>query len=113
MTYEEPTLESWILECAEGEAVEAVVLGDMGWGGYKSSEVPDYENQPKGKVLSWEEALPWIGYKFNDSYGAPGCNCVAAWTKSWVISVYQYDGSTGPFRIPRNPVDFMPEMPGG
>jgi hypothetical protein len=107
------TLESWINEMADGEAIEAVVIGEMGWGDYGSEDVPGYKEQSRGKALSWEAALPSLQYEFSDGYGAPGCNAICAWTKSWVIGVSQYDGSTSPFRMPRNPTDHKPQMPGG
>lgn len=113
MEDEATTLRSWIEEMAGGEPVEAVVIGEMGWGDFHSEIVPGYAEQPRGRVLSWEEALPWISYEFHDGYGAPQCNAIWAWTASWTISVSQYDGSTSPFRIPRNPVPGMPGMPGG
>ncbi len=107
------TLKNWIEEMAGGEVVEAVVIGEMGWGTYGSDGVPGYDKQPRNKVLSWEKALPWLTYQFDSGHGAPGCNAITAWTASWVISISQYDGATCPFRIPRNPTDHTPEMPGG
>ena len=107
------TLKDWILKSADGEPVEAVVLGEMGWGDYNSENVPNYEQQPRNKVLTWEEALPWISYNFDSGYGAPGCNAAYAWTKTKVIFVSTYDGSTRPCVIPRHPVDCVPSMPGG
>ena len=107
------TLKAWIEAEADGETVEAVVLGETWWKHDGYDRILNYAKQPRGKVLSWEEALPWISYTFNDGFGAPDCNAITAWTKSWVISVSQYDGATCPFRIARNPVDHMPVMPGG
>lgn len=106
-------LRDWIIEAAAGEAVQAVVLGDMGWGSIGSERIPNYGDQPRGKVLTWDEAEPWISYEFNDGFGAPGCNAVVAYTESKIISVSQYDGSTTKFIVQRNPVDHMPDMPGG
>ncbi len=106
------TLKDWIEQEAAGEIVVAVVIGEMGWGEYNSDNVPNYAAQPRGKVLTWQEAVPWISYPFSSGYGAPQCNAITAWTKSWVIGVAQYDGSTSPFKMPRDPVDHMPIMPG-
>lgn len=103
----------WIIEEANGEEIEAVVIGEMGWGDYGYDDVPNYKKQPKFAVLDWEKAKVWIDYEFNSGYGAPRCNAIYAWTKSWVIAISQYDGSTEPFRIPRHPTDCHPEMPGG
>lgn len=108
-----PTLKDWILELADGEEIEAVVIGEMGWGDYGSELVPGYAEQPRGQLLTWAEAEPFLSYEFYDGFGAPGCNAIVAWTPNHVISVYQYDGSTTPFVIPRHPVAFMPYMPGG
>lgn len=108
-----PTLKQWIEDMADGQPVEAVVIGEMGWGDYKSEIVPNYVNQPRGTVLSWEQAIPWISYSFEAGLGAPGCNAVFAWTPDWIGSVLRFDGLTEPFRIPRHPVAILPEMPGG
>ena len=106
-------LKDWVLEEANGEQIHAVVIGEMGWGDYGSDAVPNYAEQPRGVVLTWDEALPWIDYQFHDGYGAPGCNAIVAWTDSLIISIDQYDGATSCFSIPRHPTDHMPEMPGG
>lgn len=103
----------WIEKMAEGEPVEAVVIGEMGWGDYGSDRVPNYAACPKNVVLSWDAAKPWLEYEFSDGYGAPGCQAITAWTKSRVIGIAQYDGSTHPFSMPRDPVDHTPSMPGG
>lgn len=108
-----PTLRDWILRMADGEPVDGVVIGEMGWGDYGSERVPNYAEQPRDQLLTWDQALSFIQYEFDDGYGAPSCNKIYAWTKSWVISVCQYDGSTYPFRIPRNPRACVPDMVGG
>lgn len=101
---EKNTLERWILGAANGEAIVAVVIGE----GY-SEERPG----PKNKVISWEEALPYLRYEFDSGYGSAGCTPVYAWTKSKTIFVSQYDGSTTPCWVPRDPIDCSPVMPGG
>ncbi len=103
----------WVEGAAEGEPVEAVVIGEMGWGDYGKEHVPHYDPTVFGKVLPWAEAQPYLDYDFDSGYGAPGCQAIYAWTKSWVIFISQYDGSTRCNRIPRNPVDCIPNMPGG
>ena len=113
-------LRDWILAQADEEPVEGVVLGRMGWArgddpkeDYNAPEDGVYPSTPFNKLLSWEDAQPFILYKFDSGYGAPGCGAVTAWTSSWVIGVSTYDGSTSPFRLPRNPLEHEPEMPGG
>ena len=106
-------LVDWIKEAGNGQDVEAVVIGEMGWGDYGSDRIPDYAACPKGKVMTWAEAAPFIGYEFDDGHGAPGCQAIYAWTKDRVIFISQYDGATSVEWVPRNPVDIMPSMPGG
>jgi len=102
-----------ILEEVAGEEIVGVVIGEMGWGDFNKKNVPLYDSQPKGKVLSWEKAAPFLDYPHDPGYGAPECNSVYVWTETRVLYVVQYDGSTSIHSIPRNPVDIMPEMPGG
>ena len=102
-------LTEWIEELADGEAVEAVVIGKPSWG----NDAPPRLEHLHNVVLAWEQARPLLDYEFNDGFGAPQCNAIAVWTRSWVIAVSTYDGSTSPFRLPRHPVDHVPEMPGG
>ena len=106
-------LVQWLEQSAAGEPIEAVVIGEMGWGDYGSEAVPSYDQQRRGEVLSWDEALPMLDYEFDDGFGAPGCNAITAWTASKVIFIDQYDGATGPVVIPRHPTAHMPKMPGG
>jgi hypothetical protein len=105
-------LAEWIKEAAGGESIEAVVIGEMGWRDYNSKDVPGYDKQPRGKVLTWDEARPWLDYEFYEGYGAPGCNAVYAWTANWVLFISQYDGSTECDAVPRNPIACLPQMPG-
>lgn len=93
---------------AKGEPIEAVIIGDIGW--------RDENNVPQellGKVLSWDAAKLYLDYEFNAGYGGVECHAVYVYTKTRVIAVSQYDGSTGLFSIPRDPMPGMPDMPGG
>lgn len=106
-------LKQWILDTAEGEAIEAVVIGEMGWGNYGHDAVKNYSQMPKGKLLTWDEAEKWIDYEFDSGYGAPGCQAIYAWTANKVIAISAYGGATSCYSIPRNPIDVMPFMEGG
>ena len=107
-------LKEWILAEADGEKIEAVLIGKMGWGDYRKKDVPGYDDMPKGELLTWEEAEGWLDYDFDDGFGSPSCNAVWAWTENKVIAIGQYDGATWAYYIPRNPVDnIMPSMEGG
>ena len=106
-------LKQWILEEANGEEVVGVVIGEMGWGDYNKEKVPNYDSQPKNKLLSWAEAAPVLNYEFSSGFGAPECQAITAWTASKVMFITQYDGSTCINSVPRNPIDHVPDMPGG
>lgn len=106
-------LVEWIEKLAEGKPILGVVIGEMGWGDYGSEDCPHYAAQPRNKLIPWEQAKLLLDYEFSDGYGAPKCNAIFAWTEEYVIAISQYDGSTSPFRIPRNPCDCEAEMPGG
>jgi len=100
-------LVKWIKDIAGDEQIEGVVIGDMGW--WDDEPV----TWPHGKVVSWDEAKKWLDYDFDSGYGSPNCHAVYVWTASKIILVGQYDGSTFPIWLPRNPIDIMPDMPGG
>lgn len=107
-----PTLIEWIKYWSDGEDIEAVIIGEMGWTDYNEISA-DYKSVI-GKVMSLDEAMPYLTYEFSSGYGSPGCTAIAVYTKTWIISVGQYDGATFPFRIARNPFEgFIPDMPGG
>jgi len=106
-------LVKWIKDIAGDEQIEGVVIGELGWGDYGAEDVPNYAEQPRGKLLSWDDAKKWIDYDFSSGYGHPECNAIYVWTESRIIFVGQYDGATFPIWLPRNPIDIMPDMPGG
>jgi len=104
------TLARWILEHADGEPVEAVVIGEGG----QSTVFSKGEERPRGKVMPWAEAEPWLRYEFDSWSGSPGCEAIYAWTKTKVMFVSQYDGATYMSSVPRDPayMEGLPGMPG-
>ena len=110
-------LKQWILRAADGESIEAIVIGKP----TQATVIPPKVNatwarqddSKFNKVLTWQEAEPLIDYPFDSSYGLPRCHAVTAWTKSRVIFISQYNGATSIEYAPRNPVNHMPSMPGG
>ena len=99
---------------ADGETIEAVVLGAWGWDGGDEPKPPAVPPDKRGKVLTWEQAAPMLTtWSFYGGDGAPDCYAVYIWTDRRVFWVTQYDGSTDLNEAPRNPVDCMPDMPGG
>jgi hypothetical protein len=103
-----PNLKNGLLEKAGDEPIEAVVIGEMNK--YAKHTLKSYDTQPRGKVLSWNEAVSYIDYEFNNGYGAPRCNAIYAWTKTKVICTQEYEGIVSLFVVPRHPIDCFPEM---
>lgn len=101
-----------IAEIKDEECI-GVVLGKMGWEDYNNEIVPNYIKMPIGKLIKLEEAKPFLDYEYNDGYGSPELPCIYAWTPTRIIAVFQYDGSTSFYSIPRNPIDCIPAMVGG
>jgi hypothetical protein len=101
-----------ILEEAGNEPVEAIVIGEMGWCGYNSEGKPTW-SKVLGKIITWKEAEPYLDYEYDPGYGAPDCQAITAWTKTRVLFVSQYDGSTSIESVYRNPTEHNPNMPGG
>jgi hypothetical protein len=101
-----------IEEATGGEAIEGIVIGEMGWSDY-NEEGRLIPKDKKNVVLQWSEARPLLDYEYSTGYGAPECHAIYAYTATRVIYVYQYDGATGVVWLPRNPIDGPVEMPGG
>lgn len=97
------SLAQWIEEMAEGEAVEAVVLG-------ADVRPAPAQDLPIGIVLSWQQALPLLQYQFHDELELGGCNAITAWTKHWVIAVARNSSHVAPIRLPRGPVAHIPAV---
>lgn len=107
-------LVKWITSEVNESDIEAVVIGEMGWGDY--GDDPEHDRVAKehqGKILNWNEAKEFLNYEFDDGFGAPECNAVYVWTNNKILLISQYDGATNLYSIPRNPIECEPHMPGG
>jgi hypothetical protein len=104
-----------LLEMLEDdEQVEAVVFGPWGWSGYDEPDPPPVPHELFGRVLSWDEARPYMQtWNFDGGYGAPKSYAVCIWTNRNVFWVTNYDGSTTLDSAPRHPLAHIPNMPGG
>lgn len=102
------------LESIVEEPIIYIVIGEMGGiGDFGSDDVPDYDKIPKGQVLSWENGRKWLAFQTSYEHGAPKQPAVYCYTENYVVFMSQHDGATEAWAIPRNPIDIMPEMPGG
>ena len=98
----------------DGEVVEGIVFGAWGWDGYSEPMPAPVPVDVRSRLMTLEQAAQYMtGWSFGGGYGAPKCYATYIWTNQRVIWVTQYDGSTGLDCAPRNPMDCVPEMPGG
>lgn len=107
-----PTFWEDLIAACDGSPILGVVIGDMPWGDYNASGKPD-STVVRGKLISADDAKPYLDYAYDSGFGAPDCHAVYLWTSNSVIFVSQYDGSTSIKSIPRNPCDCNPTAPGG
>ena len=95
-----------------GEKPLVVVIGEFGWG-----IMEDEQNNPvgdmKNKAMPWDVMRQFLEYEYDSGYGGPECHAISVYTENYVIFVSQYDGATGLYSIPRNPINHSPIMPGG
>lgn len=107
-----PTFKDAILEEVGKETIEAIVIGEFGWHGYRNDGKPAYKHVI-GKLLSWEEASPILDYEYESGHGATGaCQAITAWTPDHVYFIGTYDGRTWVDCVPRNPLAYIPSMVG-
>ena len=97
----------WLESVAGIEKIIAVVIGR-----YDRDEQSTFSVAPIGKVLSWNDARPFLNYEFCNGVGSPDCHRVYAWTATRVLFASEYDGSTRLASVPRNPVECLPEFDG-
>jgi len=101
-----------LLKYAGDEKILSIVIGEMGWSDYNDEEKPPYKHII-GKLLSIEEAKEYLDYYCSYGFGAPEHHAICAWTSTLIIFTTQYDGATGFESFPRNPTEYVPDMPGG
>jgi len=95
-------LKQWILDEADGEVPEAVVIGTDDYGGPRDP----LKHTARNVVLSWADAAPLLDY--DQGWASPSsADPICVWTKNWVVFIRE---SRGPFlaRLPRHPVDHAP-----
>lgn len=102
-------LVKWILDAADGQLIEAVVIGRP----VSPRDTSDLPDHLLNQILSWEAARPLLDFDFGCGFGRPRCNPITAWTKHKVIFVSRYDGATSIQSVPRHPINHEPTMPGG
>lgn len=93
-------LAAMIEEAAADQVIEAVIIGQSLSG---ESVIPRYDEQPRGTLLTWDEARPWLDYETTLLPRASCCNAVFVWTDKMVLFVQLYHGLsvTGVPRVPQ------------
>ena len=95
-------LAKWIqAKLTTDETIEGVLIGNSP----RSHNIPNYEQQPRDKVISWEEAKKWLDYDFVDGFCTADCNEIYVWTNLNVffLHVDSESGSVWLDSVPRNP----------
>jgi hypothetical protein len=94
-----------LLDQADGEEIEAVVIGEAGMVLAQILELKMAAPVPQEKLsvpLSIEEARPFLDYEVC-LFDVHNVHPVVVWTASWVISIPDVDGPIRAVRVPRNP----------
>jgi len=63
------------------------------------------ENTPYlGQLVTWDLASLALDYEYdNNCYGGQDCHSLYIWTPTRVITIWEYDGATWTYAIPRDP----------
>jgi len=101
------------LQLQDNEHVEGIVFGTFGWNSW-CHDAQIVPTNKQGILMSLDKAKPYLEqFKFRGGYGSPDTHAVYIWTNLSVFFVSMYDGATALERIPRNPMNCMPEKFGG
>lgn len=83
------------------ENIKRVLIGH--YGGYKGHDSERATPHLVGELWKWSQVRGVLDYPWDRGYGGAKCHPVVVWTDKHVITVHEYDGSTGLRRVPRNP----------
>lgn len=84
----------------DGEEVEAVVIGEFEG---RRDDARNIDENKRNKRLTWEEAVPLLGYAYSPDVGWGDCHNVCIWTKGRIVYMHEYDGEIEIRWHPRNP----------
>ena len=60
------------------------------------------------KPVMLKDVIDYFNYDFDSGYGGQDCHDFYIWTKSEVLFIWDYDGSTHISSVPRNPPSSSP-----
>lgn len=106
----EQNLKNDILRLAEGEKIEAVVIGRLECVEYLDKPIPHYNETLKGKILSWDEAEKTLDYEYYEMEDY--CLPVYVWTHTKIILLAKHDGNVWLYTVPRHPIAVEPKIEG-
>lgn len=92
-----------IEKAAGGEPIEAIVIGNYGWGDDDEPDERGVVRANRHRVLGWAEARPLLDYTYDTGYGGPDCHPIHAWTPTRVLFVATNDGAPSITSVPRAP----------
>lgn len=95
-----------ILEVSDNEEITEIVI---------TSKISDYGSpDPRDlpiipfidKVVPFKQLSLLLNYEYDDDYGGQDCHNFYAWTRTKILSIHEYDGSTRVISVPRNPNNY-------
>ena len=110
------TLRTWFDEftARTTEVPDTIVFGASSR--YYSSDADEWTDlvPAENTVLQFKDLRDeLLDRSFDDGYGGNETRDLCAWSNSWVLLSYDYDGSEGLVWVPRHPTDHQPVRPGG
>jgi len=94
------TLRNQILKATKGEKICAIVILESS--GTEGDHLPTLPGLAYNKLMSWEEAQPYLTYQYEDGQSW-SCHPVVVWTKTRIIFTIEYDSFLSLHVVPRNP----------
>ena len=95
-----------ILEDVKNELDTAIIMVTSD--SYVREQDRKFPKELINKPVMLKDVIDYFDYDFDSGYGEQECHEFYIWTKSEVLFIWEYDGSTHISSVPRNPPSFSP-----
>lgn len=95
-----------ILEDVKDELDTAIIVVTSDSG--VSEQNRKFPKELINKPLMLKDVIDYFDYDFDSGYGSQECHEFNIWTKTEVLFIWEYDGSTHISAVQRNPPSFSP-----